>query len=102
MVSSYLTLDVNSAESGGPGCFEQLPSFACQDCDIVRPLFEQILTTIINDELGSVGIGFEAKLFSDESQSYVRLVPVEGVSMLLMTPQVLVTCEREKRDRGGG
>lgn len=34
-----------------------------------------MLTTVVNNKLGRIGIGFKTELFGDEPQLYVWLVP---------------------------
>ena len=74
--SSYLALDVNPAESGCLLRFEQRSGLASHDGYVVRPLFEQILSSMVDDELGSVGIGLETEFFGDETKFYVGFIPV--------------------------
>ena len=79
--SLYLALDVNPAESGCFVRFEQRSGLASQDGYAVRPLFEQVLSSMVNDELGSVGIGLETEFLGDETKFYVGFIPVSQVSI---------------------
>ena len=64
---SYLTFNVNSAKGRNPRGFKQLASFAGQESDIFTSLFEKMLTVVINNELGCVGVGLKTELFGNET-----------------------------------
>lgn len=75
---SYLALDIDSAKCLLSSVFEERPSFASQKSNVLRPVFQKFLAVVINDELGSISVRFEAELLRDEPQSQVWLITVES------------------------
>ena len=78
---SYLALDVNSAEGLSSGAIESLAGLAREEVDVGVPLFEQMLTAMVDNELGGIDIRLETEFFSDESEFHIGLVTSELISM---------------------
>lgn len=77
-----LAFNVHFLESRGSRGFKQVPSFASQERNVLCAIFKKVLPLVINDELGSISIGFETELLSDEAQLDVRFISVENALAL--------------------
>jgi hypothetical protein len=79
---SYLALDVDATKRLLPRLFKELTSLSGQHDDAnVRTFLEQVLAVVVNDELGSIGIGLETKLLGDETQTDIWFVSAANVSI---------------------
>ena len=69
-----LALDINLSKRGVARTFEEGTGFASQKRDVVRSVFQQVLTLLIDDKLGSISIRLETEFLSDEAKFDIRLV----------------------------
>lgn len=72
-----LALNIHFLESRGSGTFKKVPSLASQERNVLCAIFKKVLPLVINDELGSISVGFETELLSDEAQLDVRFISVD-------------------------
>lgn len=73
-----LTFDVDRSKGSRTGALEKGPDLARQETYVTIPLLQEllsILTAVLEDELGHLFIGIEAKFFGQKSELDVRLVP---------------------------
>lgn len=73
---SDLAFDINFSECSGSRPLKEGPGFASQESDIVRSIFQQVLTLVVDDKLSRISIRLESEFLSDEAELDIRLVPV--------------------------
>lgn len=62
-----MSFDIDLAEGRDLRGFEERAPLPREEAESVLVALEQVLTVVIVDELGRVGIGLEAQLFGDKS-----------------------------------
>jgi hypothetical protein len=75
---SYLAFDVDSLERLLSSSFEKRACFTGQEGDVLRPVFQQIPTMVINDELGSISVRLKPEFLSDETKLDIWLISAAG------------------------
>ena len=73
---SDLAFDINLSECGRSRTLEEGPGLASQESDVVRSIFQQMLTLVVDDKLGRISIRLESEFLSDEAELDIRLVSV--------------------------
>ena len=69
-----LAFDVHARESCSTWAFKMLAGFAGQDHDGALAILEEMLTFIVENELGSLCIRLKVQFFGDVPERHVRLV----------------------------
>lgn len=67
-----MAFEVYPAGGFSSGCLEELTGFASQEDDLVFSLLEQVLTIVINDELGGFRIGLKCEFLRNVTEFQVR------------------------------
>lgn len=75
---SYLAFDVDSLERLLSSSFEKRACFTGQEGDILRPVFQQFLAIVVNDELGSISVRLKPEFLCDEPQLDIWLISAAG------------------------
>ena len=92
--SSYLALDVYSLEGRGFCTFKKPERFASEKSDFTFfALIKEALSAVVTDESSTFVVRFEAKLFGNETQLDVGLIPWFSVS-----PAAWCKLESDSRD----
>lgn len=64
--NSYLSFDVNLAESLTSGGVEEGSGFAGQESNRLLSFLEQMLTVVVDNELSRINVGLKAEFLRDE------------------------------------
>ena len=72
--TSNLPFDVDSAKCSQTSALKELASFAAQEHDAIRSVFQQMLPLQVDDKLGSIRIRLEAKLLCEKTELNVGFV----------------------------
>jgi hypothetical protein len=73
---SDLAFDINLSERGRSRTLKEGPGLASQKSDVIRSIFQQMLTLVVDDKLGRISIRLESEFLSDEAELDIRLVSV--------------------------